>query len=519
MLNCYWKKEFKRFNLSRFLLGGLLVLVSQLSVFGQSLPDCTTLFSPQNNAVDVSVNTNIQWVAIPNITQYFLSIGTSAGASDVVDRISLNGSTIYTPTSTLDPNTTYYVRIVPSNNVGDARNCIEEQFTTGVASSIPACATLLNPGFRANGVPPDSEIRWAEQPQAAGYRLTIGTSTGGNDVLDNLDVGNVTTYNPVNGLPLAQTIYVTITPYNSQGESPQCSEQSFRTRGNSPPACTEIIDPMNGAEFVPVTANITWIREFNASGYLMTIEKSSIGGTKILDDFDVGGGTNFKPPDFEANTVYYVTLTPYNDLGRAPDCEPIVFTTGDGPEAPDCTLLTNPIPGTDNVPLNTNLEWAAVDDILGYILTVGTSPGGTELVDSLDVGINTFYDFDENLEEAKTIYVTISPYDQNQIADNCLQQTFTTFGSIVSADDIPVPPFFTPNNDGFNDLWVVESTSNIEVTAVYIFNRYGQLIKQLFPSQGWDGTFNGKPMASDSYWYKIATANAGTKAGFFALKR
>ncbi|MGB5319801.1 T9SS type B sorting domain-containing protein [Eudoraea sp.] len=506
-------------SLVLWLFGVFLLGMPQSHLFGQSRPECTFLTSPVNNATDVSVNTNIQWQAITNITEYFLYIGTSMGASDVVDGLSMSSSIIYTPTSSLLPETTYFVRVVPSNNSGAADNCFEEQFTTGLASTIPACVNLLNPTSRANGVPPETDITWIAQPQAAGYRLTLGTSSGGNDILDNLDVGNVTTYNPPNDLPMTQRIYVRIIPYNLQNESPNCSEVSFRTRGDSPPSCTEIIDPMNGAQFVPVTANITWIREFDASGYRMTIEKGSIGGVKILDDFYVGAGTNYKPPDFEANTIYYVTLAPFNDLGSAPNCETITFKTGDGPVLPSCTLLTNPIPGTNNVALNTNLEWSPVDNVLGYVLRVGTSPGGTELVDNLDVGNSTTYNFDTPLEEANTIYVTITPYDQNEMAENCLEQTFTTFGSIVSADDIPVPQFFTPNNDGFNDLWKVDSTPNIEVTSIYIFNRYGQLLKQLFPNQGWDGTFNGKPVASDSYWYKIATTAAGTKAGYFVLKR
>ncbi len=497
----------------------IMVLIVSNESIGQTLPDCTVLSSPTNGENNVSVNTNIQWESIPNITQYFVFIGTESGNYNIANGVSNSSSTIYTPSASLEPNTTYFVLIVPSNNVGDARNCVEEQFTTGEASTIPACATLLNPAFRANGVPPSTSISWVGQPQAAGYRISLGTRSGESDLLDNFDVGNATTYDPPMDLPGAQRIYVTITPYNNLDESPQCSELNFRTRGNSPPACTEIIDPMNDADFVPVTANITWIRNFNASGYLMTIEKGAIGGTRILDNFDVGGGTNFKPPDFEPNTTYYVTLTPYNDLGAAADCEPIVFTTGDGPDPPSCTVLTSPRPGDVNVPLDTSLGWSAVEDALGYIINVGTTPDGSELVDSLDVGSNTFYNFPSELPEASTIYVTIYPYSPSVIEENCPRQTFSTFGSVLSAEDLPVPAFFTPNNDGFNDFWIVESTENIEITAIFVFNKYGQLLKQLFPNQGWDGTYNGKPMVADSYWYKIATNNAGTKAGYFALKR
>ena len=129
---------------------------------------------------------------------------------------------------------------------------------------------------------PESNLSWAPQAVAAGYLLTVGTNSGSADILDNFDVGNVTTYNLPTDFPEFQRIYVTITPYNAAGETASCSEITFRVRGNIPPMCTEIIDPLDEGQFVSVTANITWVRDFNASGYRMTIWEKSIGGIKIF---------------------------------------------------------------------------------------------------------------------------------------------------------------------------------------------------------------------------------------------
>ncbi|WP_366938669.1 hypothetical protein [uncultured Eudoraea sp.] len=35
----------------------------------------------------------------------------------------------------------------------------------------------------------------------------------------------------------------------------------------------------------------------------------------------------------------------------------------------------------------------------------------------------------------------------------------------------------------------------------------------------WDGSFNSKPQASDSYWYRIETTKGNSQVGFFMLKR
>ena len=496
----------------------LLLSFSFFSAFGQ-LPDCTMLSSPMNGDTDVAVTATISWNAVPNATNYFLTLGTSSGGSDLLSNFNVGSDLNYTPPSGLLPNTTYYITIVPNNNTGDAIGCTEEDFTTGNSGTIPGCVTLLSPVDGAYGVAPEANITWAPQAMAAGYRLTIGTSSGDDDILSDFDVGNVTTYNLPTDFPAFQRIYVTITPYNSAGDSAICSEVTFRTRGNGPPMCTEIIDPIDGGQFVSVTANITWIRDFNASGYRMTIWEKAIGGIRILDNEDVGTGTNFKPPDFKENTLYFVVLTPYNDLGDATNCQPISFTTGVAPLSPDCTSLLSPQDGSRNVELDTELRWLGVSGATGYFLSVGTSSGGEEIVADENITGATSYNFGDLLPQDTRIYVTITPYGSFGLAEDCLEETFTTRAPRIDSSTFPVPRFFTPNNDGFNDLWIVNSTPEIVITTVWIFNRYGQLLKQIAPGIGWDGDFNGKPLAADSYWYRIDIADGNSIAGYFVLKR
>ena len=88
---------------------------------------------------------------------------------------------------------------------------------------------------------------------------------------------------------------------------------------------------------------------------------------------------------------------------------------------------------------------------------------------------------------------------------------------------VGLPKFFTPNGDGFNDYWSpkgVNANFNANST-IYIFDRYGKLIKQWIPSssEGWDGTFNGTPLPSDDYWYTIKLEDGREAKGHFSLKR
>ncbi|MDR5591842.1 T9SS type B sorting domain-containing protein [Christiangramia sp. SM2212] len=67
------------------------------------------------------------------------------------------------------------------------------------------------------------------------------------------------------------------------------------------------------------------------------------------------------------------------------------------------------------------------------------------------------------------------------------------------------PRFFSPNGDNFNDNWNLVTDNYITIKKLYIFDRYGKLIIELNPNQskGWDGTYNGNPLPSDDYWFRV----------------
>ncbi|PIF30902.1 gliding motility-associated-like protein [Flavobacterium sp. 9] len=82
------------------------------------------------------------------------------------------------------------------------------------------------------------------------------------------------------------------------------------------------------------------------------------------------------------------------------------------------------------------------------------------------------------------------------------------------------PRFFTPNGDGFNDLWFVKDFDQLPAYKISIFDRYGKFLKQMDQnSAGWNGTFNGQQLPSDDYWFTLVLVNGKTIKGHFSLKR
>lgn len=89
---------------------------------------------------------------------------------------------------------------------------------------------------------------------------------------------------------------------------------------------------------------------------------------------------------------------------------------------------------------------------------------------------------------------------------------------------ISYPNYFTPNGDGYNDTWNITGLTEDYEAKIYIFDRFGKLLKQInsYGSNGWDGTFNGNLMPSTDYWFKIEFKQNGIEKEFkshFSLKR
>lgn len=71
------------------------------------------------------------------------------------------------------------------------------------------------------------------------------------------------------------------------------------------------------------------------------------------------------------------------------------------------------------------------------------------------------------------------------------------------------PKFFTPNSDGANDTWNIRGMETLTDPSVFVFDRYGKLLAQLGIKTDWDGTFNGSPLPSSDYWFRLEYGGQG----------
>ena len=76
----------------------------------------------------------------------------------------------------------------------------------------------------------------------------------------------------------------------------------------------------------------------------------------------------------------------------------------------------------------------------------------------------------------------------------------------ITINIIDYPKYFTPNADGYHGTWNISSLKPESNAKIYIFDRYGELLKEIHPSRDdWDGTFNGIPMPTMVIGFQLNT--------------
>jgi len=198
------------------------------------------------------------------------------------------------------------------------------------------------------------------------------------------------------------------------------------------------------------------------------------------------------------------------------------------------------IPGENSYELTVNTKGTYTVEVTN---SQGCSRTRTILVNASDIAVINDVDIVE-LSDSNSIEVSVSGSGDYVFAlDDKLgvYQTDNTFSNVAAGIHtvfvkdlngcgivprevavLGIPNYFTPNQDGHNDTWNIKgvNASFNAKTVIYIFDRYGKLIKQISPTgTGWDGNFNGNPMPASDYWYSIQLENGKVMKGHFSLKR
>ncbi|MEP2278776.1 T9SS type B sorting domain-containing protein [Maribacter sp.] len=302
-------------------------------------------------------------------------------------------------------------------------------------TSAQECPALISLTDGATLVPVDASISWEAITGVPGYIISLGTSPGGNDILNQRNVGALTSYTSPTGLPESTEIFITITLFFFNQPNIVCESQSFTTAALSEaPQCVPSTFPANDALDINTATNISWNAAPNATGYFLSIG-TTLNGSEILTSTDLGNSLNYNTPtDLPSEAEIFITIIPYNRIGIAAGCSTVMFTTAPEAVLPICTTMISPVNGETNVPLSPTLEWNAVTNATGYRVSIGTSPFETNILeDAIFFKTSTvIIDFEPN----RTFFISIYPFNEAGEAIGCNQETFSTL--------VGCGPYFDP---------------------------------------------------------------------------
>jgi gliding motility-associated-like protein len=557
---------------------------------GQQCPD---LLNPLAGATNVPVDTSISWEEVIGVTGYIISLGTTPGGIDIINEQTVGSDTTYTPPFGLPESTQIFVTITLFIFNQENVVCNSISFTTENVTVVPECTTMLTPVNGEINVNVGTFISWAYASRAIGYRISLGTSAGAGDIVNNQDVGNILSFDPPFNLPPSTEIFVTIVPYNENGDAVDCISESFTTGAlGEPPGCTSIITPSNGQLNVALNTVIEWVPVSNATGYIVNVGSSPFFNDVL--DMVVFTTTVINVINFEPNKTYFVQIIPFNDAGQAQNCIQESFSTilGCGPFFDPATgkLITffpeitmpdeigiceNDIPTRIEAPdIADGYRWYKLPvnepEILisdeNYVLI--SEPGqyryeaynvliqegftlecpvdrvftailsGLPSIDririeedgelfNISVELSGIGDYEFSLNSTNDwrdsdFYSGLTPgdyilYVRDKNGCGIVERSFR-----LAFPPPGFPPYFSPNGDGIKDYWqyIPPKEDPLLLTFIYIYDRFGKILSYFSPDgPGWDGLYDGTPMPLGGYWYKALTSDGQEYRGHFSLIR
>ncbi|WP_347069400.1 T9SS type B sorting domain-containing protein [Flavobacterium sp. WV_118_3] len=209
-----------------------------------------------------------------------------------------------------------------------------------------------------------------------------------------------------------------------------------------------------------------------------------------------------------------------NDAAGVP--QPIAGATGATYEVNHpgtfSVIATSIATGCPSLPASVVITQSEPAEVTAYVSNAFTD-NQSITVEAIGIG-EYVYQLDEGDIQTSPVFTNVSSGSHTvTVYDNKGCATVT-----IPVTAINYPHYFTPNGDGYHDFWNIGDLENDANAKIYIFDRYGKLLKQIKPSRstGWDGTMNGQQLPSTDYWFTVTYTENGDIKEFkahFSLKR
>jgi hypothetical protein len=309
-----------------------------------------TLLVPGDNAQGVSRNAKLEWSAVEGADAYQVVLGSSAGASDLLDSGTIAATSFQA--ERLPPQQQIFVRI--GALVGGSWSYGQTSFVTQNTSVLM-------------GVPPTSDsidvsqpLRWEPIAGAQAYYLYVGSTPGTKDLVDSGETG-ASSY-PIVNLHGGSRVYARL-------HTRVADQWLFEDYVFDVPAVARLLQPQSSTAEVDTEGLLAKWSTVDDAVYRVTI------GTQdgLADLWDSGEieGTGVPLPSLRTGFTWHVRVgTLFQGEWRYSDAQ--VFTM-------PMPQLLKPVNGATDMDVDYGFEWSPVADPIEYSLRVGTKLGATNL--------------------------------------------------------------------------------------------------------------------------------------------
>ena len=448
-----------------------------------------------------------------------------------------NGQTVvFTAQSTVVPNTQYHIKLV----VADQGN---HQYDSAIflkAGSFNTNANLGDDRTVANGNPLcNNELPYRLETNSAGsHKWFLNGNEISGETNSFLDINQGGTYSVEITIPgctpsPTDEIVIEIAPNLIQSTTTTFTEcdiigaqdgiSSFDLNSIIPQIFTNLPVNFQVGLFESPTSTTAL-----SSSYQNTIPYQQTLYAKIINIAGCYDTVSF-PITLVVNT-FDETVT--NESIAICENNPVVLDAGFGFSS--YTWNTNPIQNSQTITVSNSGSYiVTLENALGCTKTKTFTVSSSEIATSVQVIVA---DFSEN--NTATVLITgngtyefsldNNTYQDSNVFSNLSAGKYTAYvKNECGINDatfyiLDYPKYFTPNGDGINDTWQITNLdkSDLSNSKIYVFDRYGKLVKQISPSgPGWNGTYNGNLLPSDDYWFALELSNGRRITNHFTLKR
>jgi hypothetical protein len=353
------------------------------------------LTAPAPGSTLAASTAQFQWNAGTGVSQYRLSIGTTAGGTQLYSQD--QGTNLSaTVTSLPIDGSTLYVRL--ASQIGGNWQNNDYTYTsttvTATTTTTAASAQMISPAPGSTLTSSTVQFQWSGSTDAS---LSVGTTTGGGNLYSADQGTNLSV--TVSGLPTdGSTVHVRLWgltngawhrndyTYTAATAATTSTSTTAASTTTSVPAPAELTTPTPGSNFASSTVQFQWNTGTGVTKYWLSIGAAA-GGEEI---YSVDQGTNLSATvtglPTNGSPMYVRLWSMINGTWKKNDYVYTAATTG-GTTAGAPAQLVTPAPGSTFPGSTVQFQWTSGSGVTKYWLSMGAAPGGEEIY-SQDYGTN-----------------------------------------------------------------------------------------------------------------------------------